>query len=129
MEVQEKTKQTNLERYGVERVSQNEEIKNKAREKKSLPTLYITGGSRGSQIINQNVAKVVDKLTRLGEVIHQTGELDFLITMEKKDLPKIIRNRSRHQKRPLGAKGGLGFIGGRVINYFTASTIFLKTSG
>jgi len=40
-----------------------------------------------------------------------------------------LKNRSRHQKRPLGAKGGLGFVSGRALDYFTASTIFLKTSG
>jgi len=66
-------------RYGIFKVADTRKVR------ADQPIIYITGGSRGSQIINQNVAKVVDKLTRLGEVIHQTGELDFLITMEKKE--------------------------------------------
>ncbi|MDO8503155.1 MAG: UDP-N-acetylglucosamine--N-acetylmuramyl-(pentapeptide) pyrophosphoryl-undecaprenol N-acetylglucosamine transferase [bacterium] len=51
-----------------------------ARREKGLgnpPVLYITGGSRGSRIINQAVLSILPEL--LGEfmVYHQTGDLDF----------------------------------------------------
>lgn len=41
------------------------------------PTLYITGGSRGAQVINQAVAGVLEKLLTKYRIIHQTGALDF----------------------------------------------------
>ncbi|MCS7092271.1 MAG: UDP-N-acetylglucosamine--N-acetylmuramyl-(pentapeptide) pyrophosphoryl-undecaprenol N-acetylglucosamine transferase [Patescibacteria group bacterium] len=40
-------------------------------------TIYITGGSRGSIPLNQTVLKVIDKLLRKYNVIHQTGELGY----------------------------------------------------
>lgn len=48
--------------------------------KKSLPkrpTIYITGGSRGSQILNIALAESLDTLLKDFDIIHQTGELDF----------------------------------------------------
>lgn len=39
--------------------------------------IYITGGSRGSQIINKVVFKALPQLLKLGKVYHQTGPLDF----------------------------------------------------
>lgn len=39
--------------------------------------LFIVGGSRGSQNLNEVVFKALPKLLALKEIIHQTGELDF----------------------------------------------------
>lgn len=55
-------------------------------EKKSLPkipTILITGGSRGSQIINNTVEKILPELLKKYKVIHQTGELDYELFLEK----------------------------------------------
>jgi UDP-N-acetylglucosamine--N-acetylmuramyl-(pentapeptide) pyrophosphoryl-undecaprenol N-acetylglucosamine transferase len=43
----------------------------------SPPVLYITGGSRGAQAINEAVACILDELLSTFEVYHQTGDLDF----------------------------------------------------
>jgi len=46
--------------------------------KKSSPsTIYITGGSRGSQVINKAVEEVLPNLVKNFKVYHQTGDLDF----------------------------------------------------
>lgn len=39
--------------------------------------VYITGGSRGSQIINRAVVSVLSEILKMAKVIHQTGELDY----------------------------------------------------
>lgn len=38
------------------------------------PLLYITGGSQGSQVINQSVQKILPKLTEKFLVVHQCGQ-------------------------------------------------------
>lgn len=47
------------------------------RAKSTLPTIYITGGSRGSQTINRVVVQALAKLLGKFQVYHQTGELDY----------------------------------------------------
>lgn len=41
------------------------------------PILFVTGGSRGSQIINQVVFDSLSELTKKFKIIHQVGELDY----------------------------------------------------
>lgn len=41
------------------------------------PAIYITGGSRGSQSINETVGKALVELTAKYKLYHQTGELDY----------------------------------------------------
>jgi UDP-N-acetylglucosamine--N-acetylmuramyl-(pentapeptide) pyrophosphoryl-undecaprenol N-acetylglucosamine transferase len=41
------------------------------------PTLFIMGGSRGSQTINENIEPIIEKLRLKYNVIHQTGSIDF----------------------------------------------------
>lgn len=43
----------------------------------SLKTIYITGGSRGSQAINRVAYKILPELLKNHKVIHQTGSIDF----------------------------------------------------
>jgi UDP-N-acetylglucosamine--N-acetylmuramyl-(pentapeptide) pyrophosphoryl-undecaprenol N-acetylglucosamine transferase len=57
------------------------------------PILYITGGSQGSQIINQSVGQILDELTEKFLVIHQCGQSEhqrYLHELEDEahDLPK-----------------------------------------
>lgn len=47
------------------------------RGKNKIPVLYITGGSRGSQVINSAVFEILHKLTANHKVFHQTGALDY----------------------------------------------------
>ncbi len=41
--------------------------------KNSLPLLYITGGNQGSQFLNQMVTRLLPKLRKHFQIIHQTG--------------------------------------------------------
>lgn len=45
-------------------------------------TIYITGGSRGSQKINKVVFDSINELSKKYKIIHQTGELDFTLAKE-----------------------------------------------
>lgn len=59
---------------------------------KEIPVIYITGGSRGSQIINSTVEKILKKLLAKYKVIHQTGGIDYLRFSEiKQKLPEALR--------------------------------------
>jgi UDP-N-acetylglucosamine--N-acetylmuramyl-(pentapeptide) pyrophosphoryl-undecaprenol N-acetylglucosamine transferase len=41
------------------------------------PTVYITGGSRGSVNLNSLIENIIPKLLKLFHIVHQTGYLDF----------------------------------------------------
>lgn len=41
------------------------------------PVIYITGGSRGSQVINDAVLGILSRLLKIACVYHQTGWIDF----------------------------------------------------
>lgn len=69
----------------------------KEREKKPVgkpPIIYITGGSRGSQVINKAVLEILRDLVKSFKVYHQVGDLDFgKIARIKKGLtPALSRN-------------------------------------
>ncbi len=67
--------------------------------KKSLvtvPTIYITGGSRGSVSLNLPVFDVANQLLKCYKVIHQTGQIDYDKFIKlKKSLPKQRASRYR----------------------------------
>lgn len=64
------------------------------KEKGNPPTLYITGGSTGSQVINSTVDKILEKLLVDFYIIHQTGELDFDSFVKRKEtLPQNLSMR------------------------------------
>jgi len=55
------------------------------------PVLYITGGSRGSQMVNEIVDKCLETLLKDYSVIHHTGELDIEhFTNRKESLDKKL---------------------------------------
>ena len=59
----------------------------------TVPVVYITGGSRGSQSINFAVEQILRPLLSGYKVIHQTGGLDYLKFSEiKQKLPQALRN-------------------------------------
>jgi UDP-N-acetylglucosamine--N-acetylmuramyl-(pentapeptide) pyrophosphoryl-undecaprenol N-acetylglucosamine transferase len=43
----------------------------------SLPTLLVTGGSKGARSINMSILKHLDELLEMTQIIHLTGSLDF----------------------------------------------------
>jgi UDP-N-acetylglucosamine--N-acetylmuramyl-(pentapeptide) pyrophosphoryl-undecaprenol N-acetylglucosamine transferase len=58
------------------------------------PTVFVTGGSRGSQTINTFVLKALEKLLKKYIVIHQTGLLDYKKISElRNSLPKDLKER------------------------------------
>lgn len=59
-----------------------------------LPVIYITGGSRGSRIINDAVLGVLPKLLSMAKIYHQTGQIDFeKIQNVRQSLPEHLRER------------------------------------
>ncbi len=58
-----------------------------------IPIIYITGGSRGSQSINDAVEQILKILLSKYKVIHQTGGLDYLkFSTIKQKLPQALRD-------------------------------------
>jgi UDP-N-acetylglucosamine--N-acetylmuramyl-(pentapeptide) pyrophosphoryl-undecaprenol N-acetylglucosamine transferase len=58
------------------------------------PVIYVTGGSRGSKVINSTVENILVKLLKDYYVIHQTGYLDYLhFQSVKKRLEKDLKKR------------------------------------
>ncbi len=61
-----------------------------------IPTILITGGSRGSILINNAVGKILTDLLKKYKVIHQTGEMEFeRYSKISEDLPVKIRDNYR----------------------------------
>lgn len=59
-----------------------------------VPTIFIVGGSRGSQIINENVKDALPSLLENFSVEHLTGDIDIDKFLEfKKSLPQDLRDR------------------------------------
>lgn len=57
-------------------------------QKDKLPIILITGGNQGSHIINQTVSVIVEELTKIASVIHQTGDSKF------KDFEKLSEQKN-----------------------------------
>ncbi|MBI2007197.1 MAG: undecaprenyldiphospho-muramoylpentapeptide beta-N-acetylglucosaminyltransferase [Candidatus Blackburnbacteria bacterium] len=66
------------------------------RKRNETPVLYITGGSRGSQIINRQVIAILPKLLPRFVIYHQTGFIDFekIKSVRDKLPPSIQKNYS-----------------------------------
>jgi UDP-N-acetylglucosamine--N-acetylmuramyl-(pentapeptide) pyrophosphoryl-undecaprenol N-acetylglucosamine transferase len=57
------------------------------------PTIFVTGGSRGSQNINGVLEEILKKLLSKYKLIHQTGGLDYLKFSDiKQKLPQALRD-------------------------------------
>jgi UDP-N-acetylglucosamine--N-acetylmuramyl-(pentapeptide) pyrophosphoryl-undecaprenol N-acetylglucosamine transferase len=60
---------------------------------KSTPVIYVTGGSRGSQSINDTLEQILKPLLAKYKIIHQTGGLDYLkFSKIKQNFPQALRN-------------------------------------
>ncbi len=63
---------------------------------RKLPTIYITGGSRGSQAVNEAVGGALRSLLVKYRLIHQTGSLDYRKFSEIKEaLPMALKANYR----------------------------------
>jgi UDP-N-acetylglucosamine--N-acetylmuramyl-(pentapeptide) pyrophosphoryl-undecaprenol N-acetylglucosamine transferase len=57
--------------------------------KEDLPVIFITGGSQGSHKINEFVFPALRQLTKIANVLHQTGDSKF------KDFEKLSREKKK----------------------------------
>lgn len=58
------------------------------------PVVYVTGGSRGSQFINELIGQILSELLRDFVVIHNTGKMDYQKYLERKQvLPPALKAR------------------------------------
>lgn len=49
----------------------------------SLPTLLVTGGSKGARSINMSILNCIEELLGMTQIIHITGQLDFETVSQK----------------------------------------------
>lgn len=63
---------------------------------KSIPTIFIMGGSQGSQIINESVLEVLPQLVERYQIIHQTGKANF---SDVSKTAEVILAKSAHKDR------------------------------
>jgi len=61
-----------------------------------IPTVYITGGSQGSQKINETVITALPALIALANVIHQTGEVNL---KSCEAVAQVILDKDPHASR------------------------------
>jgi UDP-N-acetylglucosamine--N-acetylmuramyl-(pentapeptide) pyrophosphoryl-undecaprenol N-acetylglucosamine transferase len=68
------------------------------------PFIYVTGGSQGAKVINQNVLALIDKLGPKTRIIHNTGQLDY---------PSIIKetkNKANYYPTPYINLDDIGWV-------------------
>lgn len=63
---------------------------------KGIPTIFILGGSLGSQIINESVLEVLPQLVERYQIIHQTGKANF---SDVSKTAEVILTKSAHKDR------------------------------
>lgn len=63
------------------------EIKKFIQKHPGLPTIYVTGGNQGSHEINKAVETILDQLTQIATVVHQTGDSKF------QDFERLVETR------------------------------------
>jgi UDP-N-acetylglucosamine--N-acetylmuramyl-(pentapeptide) pyrophosphoryl-undecaprenol N-acetylglucosamine transferase len=64
------------------------------RVRRKIPTILITGGSQGSQKINQLIFSILPKLLKFAKVVHLTGPLGFEEAKKNKEkLRKDLKDR------------------------------------
>jgi UDP-N-acetylglucosamine--N-acetylmuramyl-(pentapeptide) pyrophosphoryl-undecaprenol N-acetylglucosamine transferase len=84
-------------------------------------TIFVMGGSQGSQIINERIVNILPHLLRKYQVIHQTGEANF--------------EKVKHKAGELGIKAGregyhiFPFIGDELKDIFAAADLVISRAG
>ncbi|KKQ67155.1 MAG: hypothetical protein US86_C0001G0082 [Candidatus Daviesbacteria bacterium GW2011_GWA2_38_24] len=72
-------------------------IAKKAKSEK-LPLILVTGGNQGSHLLNQTIGEILDELTEISFVIHQTGDSKY------KDFEYLKENQIKNPERYLVKK-------------------------
>ena len=76
------------------RVSLFKSAQKKLNKRSKIPVLFVTGGSRGSQVINEIISSNLKNLVEKFKIFHQTGETDYTKCVKiKNKLPKNLRSR------------------------------------
>jgi UDP-N-acetylglucosamine--N-acetylmuramyl-(pentapeptide) pyrophosphoryl-undecaprenol N-acetylglucosamine transferase len=72
----------------------------------SLPTIFIIGGSQGSEIINNVILDILPDLVKNFQVIHQTGVSNFEVIKESA-AAILLENPNKNRYKPFGYLNGL----------------------
>src|SRR5262245_6616931 len=89
-----------------------------------LPVVYVTGGAKGSHVINRTVGEVLDELLALAQVVHQSGD-----NPETGDRPWLAE-RSRALPADLRARHVLiPYVGAELRHIYAAADLVIGRSG
>lgn len=78
--------------------------------KEKKPLIFITGGNQGSHIINQVISEILDKLTEITFIIHQTGDSKYKDFDRLLSLKQSLRQPERYLIRKWIDAKDLGFL-------------------
>jgi len=84
-------------------------------------TIFVFGGSQGSQLINEKIIRILPKLLQNYQVIHQTGENNLKNVEDKAGVLGIKAGR--------GGYYPLGFIGEDLKDIFAAADLVISRAG
>lgn len=87
----------NLIRKAVREIKPKEKIS-------KVPLIYFTGGSRGSQVMNQTLDKCLEKLLGKYKLVHQTGDVDFEYFKKRKSSLKSSLTKDYMVKNSLDSQ-------------------------
>lgn len=73
---------------------------------RTVPTIFVIGGSQGAEIINNAILDVLPELVKEFQIIHQTGAANLEV-MKKSAEAILLENPNRKRYRPFGYMNGL----------------------
>lgn len=82
----------------------------KLKNQQKLPLIYVTGGNQGSLVINKAVSKILDYLTGIAVVIHQTGDSELFDFDKQLELKEGLKNKGRYLPQKWFDVGDVGAI-------------------
>ena len=85
-------------RREIERKSDKQDALKYFRLESSIPTVFILGGSQGSELINNTIIDALPRLVKDYQVIHQTGVLNF---KNIKGRAEVVLSQSENKSRYL----------------------------
>lgn len=91
------------------------DLSNEFKFKKQLPLIYVTGGSTGSHVINEGLGKILEKILKIANIVHQTGD-----AKEFNDFSKLQKIKEKINN-PNGE-----YVAVKFLNTIHASEIFRK---
>lgn len=73
---------------------------------KSIPTIFVIGGSQGAETINNIILDILPDLVKTFQVVHQTGPANIEI-MKESASAILLENQNRKRYKPFGYLNGL----------------------